>query len=61
MRSRSFTAGGGTDGAGEHVRGGVPQDVAAVGAVDAHRLDHVAVGQHRGEVDQLAPAARDAL
>ncbi len=39
---------------GEHVRGRVAQDVAAVLAVDGHALDHVAVGELVGEVAQVA-------
>ena len=42
------------DGLRHHVRGRVPQDVAAVGAVDRHALDLVAVGELVGEVAQLA-------
>ena len=42
------------DGLGHHVRGGVPQDVVAVGAVDRHSLDLVAVGQLVGEVLERA-------
>ncbi len=37
-----------------HVRGGVPQDVVAVGAVDRHALDLVAVHELVGEVLELA-------
>ena len=40
-------------GLGHHVRGGVPQDVAAVLAVDRDALDLVAVGELVGEVAQL--------
>ena len=45
---------------GENVRGRVPQDVAAVGRVDPHRLDPVAVGELVGQVAQLGrrPAPR---
>ncbi len=39
---------------GQHVRGRVAQDVAAVGGVDRDRLDLVAVGELVGEVAQLA-------
>ncbi|MDF2806871.1 MAG: uncharacterized protein K0S43_1817 [Cellulosimicrobium sp.] len=38
------------DGLGEHVRGRVPQHREAVGRVDGHALDHVAVGDGRVEV-----------
>ena len=41
-------------GLGHHVRGRVPQDVAAVGGVDRDRLDHGTVGQLVREVAQLA-------
>ena len=50
----------GTDllhGLGHHVRGRVAQDVAAVGAVDGHALDLVAVGELVGEVLELAADA----
>ena len=49
-------------GLGHDVRGGVPQDVAAVVAGDVHRLDHVAVAHRRRQVAQLAvdPGGDDA-
>ena len=42
-------------GLGHHVRGGVPQDVVPVGAVDGHALDLVAVLELVGEVLELCP------
>ena len=38
-----------------HVRGGVPQDVVAVGAVDRDALDLVAVGELVGQVLAASP------
>jgi len=47
------------DGLGEDVRARVPQHVQSVLAVDAHRLDGVAVCDDVREVDQLAADAGD--
>ena len=44
---------------GEDVRGGVPQDVEAVGAVDGDRFDDVPVVEHVGQVDELVADPRD--
>ena len=41
-------------GLGEHVGGGVPQDVQPIGRIDRDRLDDVVVGHRRREVLELA-------
>ena len=44
---------------GEDVRGGVPQDVESVGAVDGNGFDDVPVVEHVGQVDELVADPRD--